>query len=567
MNKLKEKFDNLSIQKKLKNTFFFIGIITFIIVVTGLFGFIHLDSKINQFHSGPYTLDSNVLKAQISLQKIVNNINRAAMAKQTNTMEKYIAQGEEEFKKFESSVDIIDKNIELLTKTKETKNIKSLRTEIDKGTRYREAIVESAKSGNNEEIYNIYKNDYAPILDHIESELDLISETSNQYAVSFIHEANISTYLSLGIFLILLITGVLGASYITNIVTVSITRPIDIINEGMKRVATGDLSTELKINNTDELGILCNSIEDTIQQLQKYIFSVTTVLNSMANKDMTVKDDTEFIGDFIPMKESLDEIRNYFNDILQNVKESFVVINDGAEQIAISSRELSVGATKQADSIGLLKEKIQSIFYQINKNTDNAKHMRSLSIDTMSRAEEGSEFMKSLVRAMKAITTHTSEILEVIAVIDEIAKQTELLSLNAAIEAARAGENGKGFAVVSDEIKKLAEQSSKATKSTEVLIKNCIQSVKEGESLVDETGLKFKSIVEATMNTAEFVEIIQKASETEKESLQEILEFAENLMMIVDENTASSEESLSTSEAFVEQAERLHSLLEGFQLV
>ncbi|BCN31251.1 methyl-accepting chemotaxis protein [Anaeromicropila herbilytica] len=566
MKKLKEKYINLPIKKKLQNTFLYIGLITFIIVIVGLIGFVHLDSKINQFHTGPYTLDSNVLKAQISLQKIVNNIHRAAMAKQQSTMDMYINESELEYQVFEKSVNVIDKNIELLTKTKETKNIKSLRTEMDKGIRYREQIVKSAKNGDSKEIYSTYKNDYAPILDHIESELDLISINSNQYASIFTKEADFGIIISIVLFIILFLLGVIGTLRITKIVIKSITLPVETINQAMKRVAMGDLSIDINVDSEDELGTLCNSIDHTILQLQGYIISVTTVLNSMANKDLTVRVDTDYIGDFIPMKDALNKISDYFNNILKNVRDSFVMIREGAEHIALSSKELSIGATNQAESIALLKEKIQLIVEQLHENAVNTKQMSELSYDMKKRAEEGSNYMSSLVDGFDTIASRTKEVLTVIGSIHQIAKQTELLSLNASIEAARAGENGRGFAVVAEEMGKLAEQSQMAAKSSEELIKNSIQSIYDGELLIEETNSKFKGILNATLNTTEFVDIIQKASDREKESLNEILDFAENLMMVVDENTAASEEGLSTSEAFVAQAEILQLLLSEFTL-
>lgn len=566
MGKIKEKYINLSIHKKLKYTFFYMGIIAMLIVMIGLAGFINLDSKVNQFHSGPFTLDSNVLKAQISLQKIENNINRAYMAKQANTMVKYINQEEAEFEKFVASVNVIDKNINKLTNTKETKDIKSLRTEIEKGTRYREMIVQSAKNGNKDELYDTYKNDYAPILDHISTELDLISVTSLTYAEQFTKDANISTLINLIFYGILLLIGIFGTVFILKIVIDSITKPVKAINEAMEKVALGDLTVDFDINSKDELGILCKSIQSTIEQLHKYIYSVTSVLNAMANKDLTVEVEIVYMGDFIPMKVSLEQITKYFNEVLQKVKNSFEVINEGADQISSSSKELSFGATKQAESIALLREKIQNIVLQLNENEMNTLRMTNLSSDTKNRAEEGSNYMQSLVIAMKDIASHTNQILEIIVIINDIAEQTTLLSLNASIEAARAGENGKGFSVVADEIGKLAGQCTEATKSTEVLIKNCISSIKEGEAIVKETDIQFRQILDASNNSSDFVTFMKESSEKEKEALVEILSFAENLMRIVDENNASAQENLATSEAFVSQAEMFRGLLEGFTL-
>lgn len=566
MEKIRKKFINLPIKKRLGASFFYVGIITLLIVVIGLLGFINLNSMLVQFYDGPYKLEESVLNAQISIQKIENNINRAYMSKQEDTIIKYINLAEAEHMKLEDSIGIIDRNLEVLTNTPETKNIISLNTEIAKGARYRKGILESGMKGDRESMNRIYKNDYFPILNHISEELDAIAGTSLEYANSYIKKANVRTVGNLSIFVILLLLGVIGSVYIFRIVIQSITKPVDAIKLAMQEVSQGNLSVDLDYYSNEELGELCNAIRTTIYQLKVYINNITMVLNTIANKDMTGQVKIEYKGNFSPIKESLEQITRYLGDVLYKVKASGNEVHEGAEHLAISAGEVSNGAVSQMESITLLRKEIIEVVEQVDLNCHNARDAKELSLITEEKALEGSEYMKSLVNAMEAITSHTGKISEVIHVIDGIADQTNLLSLNASIEAARAGAAGKGFAVVAAEIGKLASECAKATKSTSSLINSSIYAIKEGGIVARDTKEKFYEILESTIKSKEFMESIYNATLTEKDKLQEIMQFSDHLLEGVQENSASAQESLATSEEFLSQAEILRDLLQEFNL-
>lgn len=566
MNKINRQYSDLPIRKKIGYTFLYVGVLSVLIVIIGLVGFINLDAKINEFYKGPYKIEESVLSAQASLQKIENYTNRAYMSKKTNTMKKYINMSEEEHKKLEKHIKTIDQNMEVLTKKSESKGILSLKTEIEKGTRYREKIVASAMNGDGEELLSVYKNDYVPILDHIATELDGISVISTAYASKFIQDANIATIVSLVFFAVILVAGIVGCIYILRIVISSITKPVNEIKIAMQEIAQGNLDVKLECNSKEELGELCNAIRETVFQLKDYIGNITVILNSIANKDMTAQIETEFKGDFAPIKDSLGKITLHLSDMLYHVKTTGTQIHVGAEQLARSSGEVSDGALTQSNSITSLTNQVKTIVEHVSYNTQNANQVKDISLQMEERAKEGSEYMESLVIAMNAITLHTGKIFDVIKVIKEIAEQTNLLSLNASIEAARANEHGKGFAVVAAEIGKLATQCTDATVVTTELINSSIRAINEGSVVAKETEIKFDAILESTTDTKKVVETICGATSEEKILLEELLVYTEKILDVVEQNSAYAEESLATSEEFVSQADLLRDMLEEFTL-
>lgn len=564
---IKEKYNNLTIRKKLGFSFLYVGGITLLIVMIGFFGFINMNSNMNRFFSGPYTLEENVLNAQISLQKIENNINRAYMAKQPATIKKFIDISEQEQEKLAKYIQVIDRNLGKLEKTDATKNVVSLKTEIQKGARYREIIKKSSLTADKDKIFETYKNDYAPILDHITTELDAISITSLDYAKSYVSDTNLRTIIIMVTYAILVLVGIIGVIYILRKLIEGITKPILSIKDVMQEVAGGNLSVNLEYESKDELGTLCDAIRTTIIELKVYIHNITGILNTIANKDMTAQVNVEYKGDFAPIKDSLQQIVNYFNQVLYSVKEAGCDINEGAEQIALSSQEVSNSAVSQTESITKLSEKIKTITGFVNENTEKITYMNDVSLEMKGKSEEGSDSMKNLTFAMEDIQSYTSKIADIIKLIDEIAGKTNLLSLNASIEAARAGDHGRGFSVVATEIGELAKQCANATKSTAKLINDNIFAVKEGVTAAKETEQRFQLIFDSSLRLKEIVEDFYQDSKVEKQYLDEILSFTEELLIIVEENTMSAQESLATSEEFLSQADMIRELLEDFTLL
>lgn len=566
MKSIKEIYVNLPIGQKIKVAFIYVGILSSVVIMIGILGFINLDGKINKFYSGPYKIEESVLGAQISLQKIENSINRAYMTHEAKVTKKYVDLAETEHNKLENYIQVIDENMELLAHNLNSATTESLASQIDKGIRYRKRIVESGSNNDKESLLKIYKNDYAPILDHISEILDEISVISSDYASLFIKEAKYTTIISLCLYLFLILLGITGSIVIIRSVILSITKPIHEIKNAMHNISLGNLNIVLDYKSEEELGQLCDAMRNTIKQLKDYIENVSYVLDTIANKDITVEIDMDFKGDFAPMKDSLLKIIKSLNLIIFQVKMTGEIVSCGAEKIALSANEVTIGAIDQGESISLLTSKINDIVQQVNKNSKNASYVKEISSDMQEKALEGEKYVKAIVNVMDSITIHTKKIVEVMDFIEEIAEQTNLLSLNASIEAARVGEQGKGFHVVATEIGKLASKSFNATKSTADLVNNCIEAIQDASLVVKDTEIKFINIMESARVTKDVVETIHSAAILENTQLEEILLHAKSLNNMVYQNTEYARESYKMSDEFVSQADTLCKMLEEFKL-
>ncbi len=561
----KNKFINLSIGKRMNLSFIYVGVISMIIILVALLNMKSIEAKINDFYTGPYSIEENVLKAQVSMIKIENNIYKAYMTKLEDLCKKYIEESEKDYEVLEQSVLNLRKAMTALDINLD--NVMELEGEIKKGERYREQIIESANVFDQKKINSVYKNDYAPIFNHILTILDEVEQNSILYGKDYIKTASISVVISIIVFISIFVFGAVSCICLLNITKKSIINPMKDIQSAMIDISKGNLQVHIPYISKDEIGILCDAVRETSRKLKVYISNITEVIKQLEEKDMTTRVNINYEGDFRPIRDSLDNIAESFQNMLLIFNETAGQITLGAEKIAETSSSVAEGGTEQAKEVGNLVGQIGAIAYKVNANANHADNLSQLSQNTVSVAKQGNEQMVTLVHGMEAIEKHSGKINKVINLIQNIAAQTNLLALNASIEAARAGEAGRGFAVVAGEVGKLAEESANAARTTAELIGNSMAVIKEGVQSADEAAKHFEEIVVKSMKTNEVIKDISKYSKEQAQQLNETLEYLKHISDIIETNSGASEESSAMSEEFISQSERLEEMIQQYKLV
>ncbi len=342
----------------------------------------------------------------------------------------------------------------------------------------------------------------------------------------------------------------------------------------LEDLANGKLEIYTSVAKSDEdtseiasnFGNIYSSLTNMVDSIKSYISEASDVLTEMSQKNLDVEITREYKGDFVEMKESINEIVESFNTMLSEINTSAMQVAGGATQVSQSAQELSQGSTEQASSIDEITSSMARVAEQTRTNADNANRANSLSRDVESNATRGNDQMKEMLTAMGDINDASSNIANIIKVIDEIAFQTNILALNAAVEAARAGEHGKGFAVVAEEVRNLAARSANAAKETTGLIEDSISKVQAGTEIAKETSGALDSIVTGIADATNLVSEIANASNDQAAAITQIDEGINQVSIVTQGNAATSEESAAASEEMSAQAETLQELIGSFKL-
>ena len=362
--------------------------------------------------------------------------------------------------------------------------------------------------------------------------------------------------------------GLLVLIVVSSILIRKALHPLKEIAKVGESVAEGDFAVDIRYENKDEIGDLCLSIQDVVSNIQRIITDLSDKLKDLSQGNFCVALDNEesYPGAYRPLLLTLQEITGDLDKTMSEIKNSAGAVNTGAGQVSSAAQGLSQGATEQASSIEQLSATMNDISIKIKETADMAVKASVLSGHTGEAVERSNKKMSEMSKAMLEITHKSNEINKIIKTIDDIAFQTNILSLNAAIEAARAGAAGKGFAVVADEVGNLAQKSAKAAQNTATLIEETILAVEKGAKITEETAESLGTVSQHTVQINSFIRDISAASEEEAKGVSQISAGIEQISATVQNNSATAEESAAASEELSRQANLLNSLVSKFRL-
>lgn len=349
----------------------------------------------------------------------------------------------------------------------------------------------------------------------------------------------------------------------------NLTRPILELNETAQKLAAGDLDVQLDIVAQDEIGELGNSIGETVRRLKEYIAYIdetAEVLAQMADGRLRVDLKNEYAGEFQKIKTALLNISSSMNEVMEGINNSADQVSAGASELANASQVLAESSGTQAASVEELVATTASITEQVQASREDAEQSARATGRVTEMMKQNQENMTMMMEAVGKIDETSQQVVQIIRTIEEIADQTNLLSLNASIEAARAGEAGKGFAVVADEIGKLALESSKAASMTKDLIGVSMDEIHKGNKIA---GTVMASLEESVAAVNEVNGMIKKTAEnalTQAEQIDQIRTGVEEIAQGIQDNSAASQETSATSEELASQASVLNSMVQRFEL-
>lgn len=372
-------------------------------------------------------------------------------------------------------------------------------------------------------------------------------------------------------FVIMLILAALGLLALISMIVALLSRmlkPIKSVVEAAEHISLGKLDNELAVTSNDEIGRLARVFAGTSHNLKLMIEDINYILDEMAEGNFGVKtrNESSYVGDFEHILVSMRRLNDRLSDTMRRIHVASDQVDAGAVQMAQSAQALAEGANDQAGSVEELQATITNLAEQARTNARESQESYEKTVAVEKEAENSSSEMARMTEAMHEISEASMKISNIIGEIEDIASQTNMLSLNASIEAARAGEAGRGFAVVAGQIGKLAEESARSAVSTRELISTALAKVEDGNQITASTEESLMKVMEGLREIAGNVEQTRENSEAQAGSITMVETGVEQISEVVQNNSATAEETSATSEELSAQAATLNELLRQFKL-
>ena len=571
MEKLKKRIANLKVAGKLKLYRITVLVMTLFLMLVALISTLVIRSNIEKITevwspSLEYLQDLETMTAQYRIKQYQHLV-------ESDTA--IMNSCEAEIQKLESQIQDTSANLDaIIAADSDAQKGKADYEAASKGwKKYRAAsdeILQLSREGKQQEAAKLMIGE---VYEEYKAFTEKLTILRDEFQVELDRAKTVANVCTVIIFIVIVAAGLAIAvvtTLIGGIITNSITEPVEQIDAAVASLRKGELSNVemLTYESEDEFGDTIRNLKEAMGILADYVSEISVEVKAIAQGDLTRNGDdiTDFLGDFSELKVSLLYILKRFNSTLTEISNLAEQVSSNALEVENASKSLADGATEQAAVIEELNATIDTV---VDLAEDTAKETQSASARvkaSANKANEEKEKMNDLLTEMKHITEISKEIGNIITDIEDIAAQTNLLSLNASIEAARAGEAGRGFAVVADQIGKLAADSAKSVVNTRDLIDKTLVEIEKGNTITRTTADAFNQIITDMESFAELAENTMEKANSQAESLEQIGQGIEQLSGVVQGNAASSEENTAISINLAEGAAKMHDRVNIFKL-
>lgn len=446
--------------------------------------------------------------------------------------------------------------------------VDDLKSKLAEWNTVKETVVTmAADTSNSSNDISAYINENGTkIIEELNVSLNSTVEKTNDTGEQMISDTNLKQTITTVLLLVLCSGSIIIGIFLCLYITKEITTPLKELEAVADQMAKGDLKATVNYNSEDEIGNVAASMRVMSERISFYVDEISSAMKQLASGDLNVEEREPFLGDFATLQSSIRNLIVSLNSAMNSINEASSQVDTGSSQLAESAQELAKGATDQASSIEELEATIETVAAQVKSNTNKSKEVSLKTYDVRKEAENSNSKMADMGSAMNRISETSLKIQNIIAAIEDIASQTNLLSLNASIEAARAGEAGKGFAVVADQIGKLAADSAQSAVNTRELIETSIHEVENGSLITQQTASALMKVVDSLDEISKLSEESALSSEQQEKSMNEIKLGIEEISGVVQNNSAVAEETSATSEELYAQATTLSEIVSQFKL-
>lgn len=347
----------------------------------------------------------------------------------------------------------------------------------------------------------------------------------------------------------------------------SISRPVKRVTDRMVALSNGDLHTEvLPVSTGDELEVMTQTLDDTLESINRYISDIQQVLTRVAEGDLRTGPQVDYKGDFELIRGSLHTITQSMNETLLGFRAAADRLTAMAEQLSGQAAQLHQASMEQNQSAEELVHEVTHVKDRLADVADSSDQTRSQTEEIARRIQSANEQMAALSSAMDDISANAQQITKIAKDIEDIAFQTNILSLNASVEAARAGAAGKGFAVVANEVKQLAAKSAEAAQSATEMVNNTKTIIQTGVVLTADTADSLQAISDVSTQISAISDQLAAAVQGQGLALTVMEERIAAISSVADRNLQNAGETEQSSGSLAKEAETLQAQVQKFIL-
>lgn len=558
MNSLK----NMKIGKKLI-TVFAMMIITFAAALSvALFSMYNIGGKLDSFYETSYQAVAKQWEMQKSIQESGKNILWSMTTEDAG-------ETQERLDSVQAAMDILDNSLIELRRVYigNKSDLDDFEQAIQNVDSVADEMFMLIQQNKNAEAVALYNSTYEPAIEKAVSALAKIGESASERATNRYRSAGIEKIFSLLLCVVIATISITVSLLAYRVLVKLLTKPIVEIEAAAKEMAAGSLQVDIQYESEDELGSLANSMRVMIASFSNIVEDVGYCLGAMAEGNFLVRSNAKenYIADYEPILVHMEQISDVLCAVIQEIKNSSAQVHEWAGNLARGSQNLAEATTEQAGAVQELTATVGEVTEEVFDTAQGANLAYKVTGEMNEEAKISAGHMERMTEAMNRINETSKQIENIIQSIEDIASQTNLLSLNASIEAARAGEAGRGFAVVADEVRLLADESAKAAVNTRELIQTTVNEISIGNEIAGETWESLRQVLAKIEEVLGIIEQAKISTHQQAEAVSQIKRGIEHISNVVENNAATAQESSASSQELSVQAEVLKELMEQFR--
>ncbi len=563
------KLNEMRIQKRLTTGFIITTAITSIGAILGIIALIYISNRYTYALQNYGFSQGDIGKAMIMFTDTRSSTRGIIGYDDADLIASMVESHDTNKQKFENYWDTVHNTLTTSEEEATYQSINSLLTNY--WTKESEVIAlgNTTDSAQSAQAQTIMGDTLAPMYEEIYSQMASLMDANVNEGNSLDSTLNILGYVLLIVIIAVIIVSVIVSTKLGTIIAKGISEPLIALQNRLVAFEQGDLSTDFPVvDSQDEIKDMTETATEMAASLKSIIYDCNYILGEMSkgNYGITSKAKEKYVGEYSGLINAMRNLRDLMIETLQQISDASDQVNAGSNNLAQAAQALAEGSTDQSAAVQELQATIANITSGVEKSSAKTEDSYQEANKYATEADQSRVEMEAMMTAMSRINETSQKIGNIISDIEDIASQTNLLSLNASIEAARAGDAGKGFAVVADQIRKLAEQSTQSAVDTRQLIESSLAEVEEGNKAAQRAADSIESVVDGIKSIAETSQELSQISQEQATAMEQAEQGINQISEVVQSNSATAEETSATSEELSAQATSLNDLISRFIL-